>query len=400
MMKKMRLLISIILMGLSYSAYSMNTVTIECRDGKELSVPQDVVKKVRILHDCLNDICTDNNNLSLKYVDVKLDHQTLQELFNCIQNPSQIKAIKDIHKLEDFLAAGNYLDIAEDIKKYIALRIINYCDDFDELSEKTRSLIKDITQQLYAENKLNLANKRVDSLQNIERIVPPEDRHAITAIDCSRNKLKKLDVKKLKQIFPNLTHLNASCNRISHVDIGRMQQQRYHIDFSSNCLLEQEVEKIKKAVNIKNLSYIMLNGKRVLKIILFNLVAVLRKGLILSYPVSCLLFIRSSEAVFEFMIIGSGIGVLAAFTTLKDFNQRLQPVITEMEQELQRRKNSLNIEYQISPEQQQRIRDRLMAVGKKLYEGEVKKVYGNDGLKGLVPQAVNNSPTIVTRSYR
>ena len=65
-------------------------------------------------------------------------------------------------------------------------------------------------------------------------------------------------------------------------------------------------------------------------------------------------------------------------------------------QGLQRTRNSLNTKYQISPERRQRIRDRLMAVGKKLYEGEVNKVYGNDGLKFFTSPAVNNL-SVITR---
>ncbi len=393
-MKKMRLLISIILMGLSYSAYPMNpdTVTVECSDGKEISVPRDVARKVGALHGCLDTCTDDNNHFSLKdvAVDVNLDSQTLQNLFLCIQDLSNVKELSDEDK-NDLCIIGDYLSVDEKRQEDIIFRIINYCDDFDELSEKARSLIKDLTQQLYAVNTLNLANKRVDSLQNIERIVSPEDRHAITAIDCHGNQIRKLDFKKLKDCFPKLKYFNAQVNCINDVSVGRIGQQELVIDLLGNCLSEQEVEKIKRAINSKDLSYIMLNGKRILKIILFNLVTVLRKVSILSNPLTCLSFFIASEDVFMFMSIGSTIGVLATFTILKDFNQRLQLVITEMDQELQRRKNTLNIEHQISPKQQQRIRDRFVALGNNQHNG---------GLKLFARSAVNNLPHIVTRSYR
>ncbi len=404
MMKKMRLLISIILMGLSCSAYSMNPdmVTVECSDGKELSVPRDVAKKVGMLNTWLERWNNENNNedttISLNQPDdasVKLDSQTLQELFNCVQNPSQIKAIKDIHKLEDFLAAGNYLDIAEEIRKDVAFRILARCDDFGELSETTQLIICNICT-LVRNNELNLSKKGLRSLRNIECIVSPEDRHAITAIDCHGNQIKKLDIKKLKQIFPNLTHLNAQGNCINDVHIGIIGQHGLIIDLSGNCLSGQEVNKIIERIDSM---YYEEQKKELYEELFFAFNPNLTPGIAL---ITCAapMFLGSTgrgaakDGIFVMIywmfaqISLDMLNRILAFDTRRSLKSAMQG--------LQRTRNSLNTKYQISPERRQRIRDRLMAVGKKLYEGEVNKVYGNDGLKFFTSPAVNNL-SVITR---
>jgi len=92
-----------------------------------------------------------------------------------------------------------------------------------------------------AGNTLSVARRNLEDLSGVFD-VPEKDRAAVFTIDCSHNKLDKIDLQKLMDYFPHLQSVNASHNGFTKFtsDIVSHMPNFFYLNLAHNCLHEIE----------------------------------------------------------------------------------------------------------------------------------------------------------------